>query len=134
MKPRRLFTSIALAGICWLLTSCIDTKEPLSSPEQAKVDKELIGAWRAKFKDGTIDYYHIAPAGGKLPPRLLDPIDQLPLGTGLPKVQLKAGLGGFLVAEHLDVRQCRRAVDVRSLAAEQVEVGPVENHHRPHAA
>jgi hypothetical protein len=67
MKLHRLPYATAFAGICLLLCSCIDSKEPLCKPEEAKMDSELIGAWRSSVEDGGDDYYHVGAAGDKLP-------------------------------------------------------------------
>ena len=71
MKPHRRFSSLVLAGMCLLLTSCIDSKDPLSSPEKAKTDAELAGIWRTDSQEGCIDYYFLATAGDKLPPGVM---------------------------------------------------------------
>ena len=60
-----------LAAACLPLVSCIDSKGPLSSPEKAKADLELAGVWRAKRNDGSVQYYHVARTGDKLPAGIL---------------------------------------------------------------
>lgn len=67
MKSRQLTWGIALSGVCVLLASCIDSKDPLCKPEEAKQDTALAGVWRTDLEDGSVDYYHLAPAGDKLP-------------------------------------------------------------------
>jgi hypothetical protein len=67
MKAFRRFSLTTLIGSCLLLTSCIDSKEPICKPEDAKVDKDLTGTWRTELDNGEIHYFHIAPAGGNLP-------------------------------------------------------------------
>jgi hypothetical protein len=62
---------MTLAGVCLLFSSCIDSKTPLCSPEEAKIDAKLIGAWQATSEDGSLDYYHVGPAGDKLPPGVI---------------------------------------------------------------
>jgi hypothetical protein len=44
------------------LTSCIDSDNPLSDPEQAKPAKELLGLWRERHEDGSTRYYHVGSA------------------------------------------------------------------------
>jgi hypothetical protein len=62
---------VVLAGLCFLgMTSCIDSENPLSGPEQAKPAKELLGAWRGA-QDGGTRYYHVGLAGEKYPPGVM---------------------------------------------------------------
>jgi hypothetical protein len=65
MKTCRLFCSLLLVAACLSMASC-DSKNPISSPENAKADPELAGVWMKK-ESGNVQYYHIALAGGKLP-------------------------------------------------------------------
>ena len=71
MKPHRLFLAIGLAGVCLLLSSCIDSKNPLSDPEKAKADPQLTGVWRRTTNNGGVEYYHVGLADGKLPPGIM---------------------------------------------------------------
>ena len=71
MKKCQLIRSLVLVGTCLLLASCIDSKTPLTSPEQAKIDPKLAGLWRAEMEDGRVEYYHAAPADNKLPAGVL---------------------------------------------------------------
>ncbi len=71
MKPRRLLLAIGLAGVCLLLSSCIDTKNPLSDPEKAKADPQLAGVWRRTDAMGDMQYRHVGQAGGQLPPGIM---------------------------------------------------------------
>jgi hypothetical protein len=71
MKGQRYLSAMALIGVCLSLCSCIDSKEPLCGPEDAKMDEELIGAWRAVSEDGASDYYFVGTAGDKLPPGVM---------------------------------------------------------------
>lgn len=64
---RTRFTTFLLAVAGLLCASCVDSKNPLCDPLKAKTDAQLAGAWRAKMDDGGIEYYHVGPAGGKLP-------------------------------------------------------------------
>jgi hypothetical protein len=50
---------------------CVESKTPVSDPEKAKVDQRLLGVWRTKGEDGSVTYYHIGLAGGKLPNGIL---------------------------------------------------------------
>lgn len=70
MKSRRFIRSVAMALVCLLLSSCEDSKNPLSDPEKAAPDAEFVGVWRSA-NDGSADYYHVAAAGGKLPAGVL---------------------------------------------------------------
>jgi len=68
MKSRRFFRWVSLAGAFLLLTSCIDSKNPLSSPQKAEVDDQLMGVWRTTSDAGDVEYCHIGRAGDELPP------------------------------------------------------------------
>ncbi len=62
---------VVLAGVCCLgMTSCIDSDNPLSNPEQAKPVPALAGVWREQCDDVT-RYYHVGLAGDKFPPGLM---------------------------------------------------------------
>ena len=67
MKTFRLLFAFAFAGICLSMASCIDSKNPISDPEKAKVDQKFLGVWRMADKGGDVIYYHVGLAGGKLP-------------------------------------------------------------------
>jgi hypothetical protein len=67
MKSHRLVGWGALAAMCLMLTSCIDSETPLCEPDKTKADDELAGLWRTKLDDGTVEYYHVALAGDKFP-------------------------------------------------------------------
>jgi hypothetical protein len=67
MKALRRCSLFALAGVCLLMASCVDSKEPISDPQKAKVDPALSGVWRITDTNGNVVYYHIGRAGGKLP-------------------------------------------------------------------
>jgi hypothetical protein len=71
MKANRRIAAAALAGLCLSLTSCIDSQNPLCSPENAKVDAAILGIWRVKAENGDLQYYHIARAGARLPEGVL---------------------------------------------------------------
>ena len=71
MRPHRLLLAIGLAGVCLLLSSCIDTKTPLSDPEKAKADPQLAGVWRGPPTMASVEYYHVGLAGGNLPPGIM---------------------------------------------------------------
>jgi hypothetical protein len=54
-------------GVCVLgLTSCVDSDNPLSDPQQAKPATDLAGVWRVNTDEGT-RYYHVGLAGDKFP-------------------------------------------------------------------
>ena len=58
---------LVVAACSLLLTSCFDTKHPLSDPRKSKPDERLTGAWRFRGDNGEMNYYHIGHAGAKLP-------------------------------------------------------------------
>lgn len=65
MKKARPLLLIAACSL--LLTSCFDTRNPLSDPQKSKADERLSGAWRFRGENGEMNYYHIGHAGEKLP-------------------------------------------------------------------
>lgn len=71
MKPCESLRFIVLAGTCSLFASCVDSKAPIESPEEAKPDSEAVGLWYAKQDNGTVEYYHVAAAAGELPPSVM---------------------------------------------------------------
>jgi hypothetical protein len=62
---------LAIAACSLLLTSCFDSKVPLSDPQKAKPDDALMGVWRFQSEGGEINYYHFGHAGDKLPASLM---------------------------------------------------------------
>ena len=58
---------LLIAACSLLLTSCFDTKNPLSDPQKSKPDDRLSGVWRFRGDNGEMNYYHIGHAGEKLP-------------------------------------------------------------------
>lgn len=71
MKAKRRIAAAALAMLCLSLTSCIDSQNPLCSPDLAKIDPAIVGIWQIKSDSGELQYYHIARADGKLPAGIL---------------------------------------------------------------
>jgi hypothetical protein len=69
MKAFRRCSLLALAGVCLLMASCFDSKEPISDPQKATVDPALLGVWRKTNTDnhGTVQYCHIGRFGDKMP-------------------------------------------------------------------
>ena len=70
MKPRQFSCLLGMLCACLAPQSCIDSKTPLSNPEKAKADADLVGVWRAP--DGgvlftAVEYVHVGRAGEKLP-------------------------------------------------------------------
>ncbi len=51
---------------CLILTSCDDSKNPLSDPTTSKPDNRLIGVWRLPDWDEAA-YYYVGQAGDKFP-------------------------------------------------------------------
>jgi hypothetical protein len=62
-----MFLTLAVVS---LACGCIDSKNPLSTAESAKVDEGLLGTWR-HTTPGVETYYHIGLAGDKYPPGML---------------------------------------------------------------
>ncbi len=67
MKCTMLLLSLSAT---FLTCGCIDSKNPLSSPDAAKVDEGLLGTWRETTDQGET-FYHIGLAGDKYPPGML---------------------------------------------------------------
>ncbi len=64
--------------------------------------------------------------GGR--PRLLDPVDQCALVVRLERLDLAAELLGELLERGVDLGERGVAVDLGLARAEQIEVGPVQDH------
>jgi hypothetical protein len=56
-----------LAVACLGLAGCDDSTVPLGNPQKATGDVHLAGLWRLNDPHGNVTYYHVGPAGGKLP-------------------------------------------------------------------
>ena len=69
MKKMRPLLLVAACSL--LLTSCFDTKNPLSDPQKSKPDDRLSGVWRFRGESGEMNYYHIGHAGEKLPASIM---------------------------------------------------------------
>lgn len=67
MRTKRFLQLLSLASLCLLLTSCIDSKVPLSDPDKSKADERLAGVWRFEGKERQVSYYHIGRFGDRLP-------------------------------------------------------------------
>lgn len=67
MTTKRTVQFLLVAGTCLLLTSCFDSKVPLSDPGKSKPDDRLAGAWRSRNADGSVNEYRFAHAEDKLP-------------------------------------------------------------------
>lgn len=65
MKKVRPLLFVAACSL--LLTSCFDTKNPLSDPKTSKADDRLAGVWRFRGDGGEMNYYHIGHGGEKFP-------------------------------------------------------------------
>ena len=61
--------------------------------------------------------------------RLVDPVDQDPLGIGLPELEREAELPGPLATHRLDLGKRRGAVNMGLAGAEQVQIGAVQDEH-----
>ncbi len=64
---KRVCPLLLVAAFSLLLTSCFDTKNPLSDPQKSQPDERLSGVWRFRGDSGEVNYYHIGPVGWKLP-------------------------------------------------------------------
>src|SRR3990170_4764988 len=62
---------LLVAAFSLLLTSCFDSKAPLSEPEKSKPDDRLTGVWRFRGDGGEMNYHHIGHAGENLPESLM---------------------------------------------------------------
>lgn len=62
---------LLVAACSLLLTSCFDTKHPLSDPQKSKPDERLTGVWQFRGDNGEMNYYHIGHVGEKLPASLM---------------------------------------------------------------
>jgi hypothetical protein len=67
MKTTRILQLFSLAALCLLLTSCFDSKTPLSDPEKSKGDERLAGVWRGEGEKGEVSYYHVGRVGDEFP-------------------------------------------------------------------
>ena len=68
MKAHILLSVVVIAAALLAVTGCDNSTSPLSDPQKAKPDRRLAGVWRElDKKSGSMVYYHIGRAGGKLP-------------------------------------------------------------------
>jgi hypothetical protein len=65
---------LLVAAFSLLLTSCFDTKNPLSDPQKSKPDDRLSGVWRFRGDGGEMNYYHIGHVAAKLPASVMQVI------------------------------------------------------------
>jgi hypothetical protein len=72
MNAKRIAHLLFVAALVLLLPSCVDSKTPLSDPDKAKPDDQLMGVWRFRGERGETTYYHVGRAGGKLPASVMD--------------------------------------------------------------
>jgi hypothetical protein len=64
---RAIFLTVAVLGFA---CGCVDSKNPLSSADSAKVDEGIVGTWRESTNDGET-IYHVGLAGDKYPAGML---------------------------------------------------------------
>ena len=64
---RAIFLSLAVIS---LACGCVDSTNPLSSADSAKVDEGILGTWRQSTNDGET-IYHVGLAGDKYPSGML---------------------------------------------------------------
>ena len=67
MTTRQISVRVSMAAACLLFTSCFDSTVPLSDAGKSKPDERLAGVWRQRSESGSVNDYHFAPAGDKLP-------------------------------------------------------------------
>jgi hypothetical protein len=71
---KKVYPLLLVAAFSLLLTSCFDTKNPLSDPQKSKPDDRLSGVWRFRGDSGEMNYYHIGHVGEKLPASVMQVI------------------------------------------------------------
>ena len=71
---KRVCQLLFVAAFSLLLTSCFDTKNPLSDPQKSQPDDRLCGVWRFRGDSGEMNYYHIGHVGEKLPASVMQVI------------------------------------------------------------
>ncbi|MEN6407899.1 MAG: hypothetical protein ABFC77_15705 [Thermoguttaceae bacterium] len=71
MRSRRIVGLWLLPVFCFLMASCIDSKNPLCPPKTSKADPALKGVWRMTHDDGQVEYCHVGAASGKFPAGVL---------------------------------------------------------------
>jgi hypothetical protein len=64
---RAMFLTLAVLS---LACGCVDSKNPLSSADTAKLDERIVGTWRETTNDGET-IYHVGLAGDKYPSGML---------------------------------------------------------------
>src|SRR5271166_5723044 len=70
---------------------------------------------------------------GRAQTRLVDPVDQLKLGIGLPELYLQTQFCAYAPGCRLYVRQCLAAIDFGLPGAKQIQIRAVQNiDNRPH--
>ncbi len=67
MANRRILRLMPVAAACLLFASCIDSTVPLSAPDTSVADERLLGDWRLRGDDGSVNDYRVVAAGDKLP-------------------------------------------------------------------
>ena len=67
----RSFVFLSLAFCLCGLSGCINSKHPLSDPEKATVDQELLGTWLWKPTSTRVDEWDVAKAGEGFPDGML---------------------------------------------------------------
>ena len=56
---KKLYPLLSVAALSLLLTSCFDTKNPLSDPQKSKPDDRLSGVWRQRGESGEMNYFSV---------------------------------------------------------------------------
>ena len=83
MKAKWSLQLLCVAAFCLLLTSCFDSRVPLSDPAKSQADQRLAGVWRFRGDSGEVNYYHIGHVGEKLPASVMQvvSVQHMPDGT-----------------------------------------------------
>ncbi|MHB0955021.1 MAG: hypothetical protein ACYC0X_01445 [Pirellulaceae bacterium] len=68
---KKLCPLLLVAAFTLLLTSCFDSKVPLSEPQNSKPDDRLTGVWRFQGEGGELNYYHFGRIAENLPASLM---------------------------------------------------------------
>lgn len=71
---KKMCPLLLVAAFSLLLTSCFDSKHPLSDPQKSTPDQRLSGAWRFRGDSGEVNYYHFGHGGENLPASVMQGI------------------------------------------------------------
>ncbi|MBN2580363.1 MAG: hypothetical protein JXB10_15365 [Pirellulales bacterium] len=71
MRSFQKFGLLSLGLFLLTMSACYDSTVPLSQPEQAQLDKGLLGVWKVSQENGIVRYYHLGRAGEGYPSGLM---------------------------------------------------------------